>query len=80
MAKKKLTELQIENFEMTEEGRAYLEYNEKVGGEPIGLVVPFGYPPGVDRMGGPIEVYKRCIAMDMQWERLLGFQDWDIIY
>jgi len=30
-------------YQMDEEGRAYLEYNEKVGGEPIGLTVPFGY-------------------------------------
>ncbi len=58
----------------SEEGRAYLEYNEKVGGEPIGLIVPFGYPPGVKEMGGVIAVYKECIKRGITWEELLDFK------
>ena len=60
-------------FRETEEGRKYLEYNEKVGGEPIGLMVPIGYPPGVEEMGGVIAVYEECIRRGITWEDLLDF-------
>lgn len=60
-------------FNETEEGRKYLEYNDKVGGEPIGLIVPFGYPEGVEEMGGVIAVYNECIKQGIKWEDLLGF-------
>jgi len=56
-----------------EEGRKYLEYNEKVGGEPLGLTVPVGYPPGVEEMGGVIAVYEECIRRGIRWEDLLGY-------
>lgn len=71
MAKKQLKPLQIELYQETEEGRAYLEYNKKVGGEPIGLTVPYGYPKGVKEKGGVIEVYKECIEKGVTWEELL---------
>ena len=57
----------------TEEGRKYLEYNDIVGGEPIGLIVPFGYPPGVEEMGGEIAVYNVCIKRGITWEDLLDY-------
>ena len=57
----------------TEEGRKYLEYNEKVGGEPLGLMVPIGYPAGVEEMGGVIAVYEECIRRGITWEDLLDF-------
>lgn len=57
----------------TEEGRKYLEYNEKVGGEPIGLIVPFGYPKGVEENGGVIAVYDLCIERGITWENLLDY-------
>lgn len=60
-------------FNETEEGRKYLEYNDKVGGEPIGLIVPFGYPEGVEEMGGVIAVYDKCIEQGKTWEDLLGY-------
>lgn len=63
----------IELFRETEEGRKYLEYNEKVGGEPIGLMVPIGYPAGVEKMGGVIAVYEECIRRGITWEELLDF-------
>ena len=46
----KLTKEQIELYEMDAEGKAYLEYNEKIGGEPISLMVPTGYPKGVEEL------------------------------
>ena len=63
----------IELFRETDEGRKYLEYNEKVGGEPIGLMIPIGYPAGVEEMGGVIAVYEECIRRGITWEDLLDF-------
>ena len=65
--------LELKQFNETEEGRKYVEYNEKVGGEPIGFIVPFGYPPGVEEMGGVIAVYEACIRQNKPWEELLDF-------
>ena len=64
---------EIEQFWESEEGRKYLEYNEKVGGEPIGLIMPIGYPAGVEEMGGVIAVYEECIRRGITWEDLLDF-------
>lgn len=51
------------------------EYKRVTGGkEPIGLMVPFGYPPGVEEMGGPEAVYDECIRQGRTWEDLL---DWN---
>ena len=63
----------LKYFRETEEGRKYLEYNDKVGGEPIGLIVPFGYPDGVEEMGGVIAVYDECIKQGITWEDLLDY-------
>ena len=65
---------EIKLFEETEEGQKYLEYNDKVGGEPIGEIVPFGYPKGVEDMGGMIAVYEKCIKEGVTWEELLGYK------
>ena len=64
---------EIKMFNETEEGKKYLEYNDKVGGEPISLMVPFGYPEGVEEMGGVIAVYEECIKQGITWEELLGY-------
>ena len=73
MAKIEYDKSDIALFEMDEEGQKYLEYNDKVGGEPIGLIVPFGYPEGVEEMGGVIAVYDECIRQGITWEKLLNF-------
>lgn len=72
--KKQLKDYEIKILQADEEGRAYIEYNDKVGGEPIGLIVPFGYPPGVEERGGVIAVYKECIEKGVTWETLLDFK------
>ena len=64
----------LEMYKTSEEGRAYLEYNDKIGGEPIGLMMPDGYPKGVKEHGGVIAVYKECIEKGITWEELLGFK------
>lgn len=73
MAKKNLKPLMIEIYNETEEGKKYLEYNDKVGGEPIGLMVPDGYPKGVKERGGPVAVYNECIEKGVTWEELIGY-------
>lgn len=50
------------------------KYKKVTGGEePIGLMVPFGYPPGVEERGGVEAVYKECIRKKITWEDLLDF-------
>lgn len=73
MAKIEYDSVDLKYFNETEEGRKYLEYNDKVGGEPIGLIIPFGYPDGVEKMGGVIAVYEKCIEQGITWEDLLGY-------
>lgn len=75
MAKVKLLPEQIELLQETEEGQAYLEYNDKVGGEPIGFTVPFGLPDGVEELGGIVAVYKKCVQENKTWEELLKYQE-----
>ena len=62
---------EIRQFEKTEEGRKYLEYNQKISGKPIGLTVPVGYPAGVEEMGGVTAVYEKCLEQGVTWEELL---------
>jgi hypothetical protein len=73
MSKIEYDSVDLKYFKETEEGRKYLEYNDKVGGEPIGLIVPFGYPDGVEEMGGVIAVYDECIKQGITWEDLLDY-------
>jgi len=71
----KISSIQRALYLETEEGRIYLEYNRLVGGEPIGLTVPYGYPTGVEEMGGVIEVYKARIERQITWQKLLSWDD-----
>ena len=72
MAKKTLEDWEIKLYQEDEEGRKYLEYNEKVGGEPLGMIVPFGYPENIDQYNGSvIAVYDECIKRGITWEELL---------
>ena len=81
MKKYKLDKVDIKHLSQSEEGRKYLEYHAKTGGEPLGLMIPFGYPHGVEERGGVIAVYDECIRLGMRWEELLDFhppQDADL--
>lgn len=73
MSKIQYEDWEIKLFEGSEEGQKYLEYNDKVGGEPISMIVPFGYPEGVEKMGGVIAVYDECIKRGITWEDLLDY-------
>ena len=73
MAKVEYEAWEIKHFKSTEEGRKYLEYNDKVGGEPLGLIIPYGYPEGFDEYGSVIAVYDECIKQNKTWQELLNF-------
>lgn len=72
MAKIEYTKTDIEIFKLNSIGRAYLEYNDKVGGEP------FGYCTGMpdfeveEKYGGIEGLYKECIKQGKTWEELLN--------
>lgn len=72
MAKIEYTKTDIEIFKLTSIGGAYLEYNDKVGGEP------FGYCTGMpdfeieERYGGIEGLYEECIKQGKTWEELLN--------
>lgn len=67
--KVKLLPEQIEMYQMDEEGKAYLEYNNKIGGEP------FGYSLDGFSLVGKFEsipdLYRECIKQSKTWEELL---------
>lgn len=67
-----LTEEQRALYSDSEEGRAYIAYNHVIGGDRICLEVPVGYPEGVEKQGGTIAVYEKCIRQGITWEELLG--------
>jgi hypothetical protein len=72
MAKIEYDEVQKKIFSFTPVGRAYMEYNERVGGEP------FGYTIGMDVVdidatyGGLVGLYNECIKQGKTWEEILG--------
>ena len=54
--------------------KLFKEYRKATGGkEPLGLMVPFGYPSGVSERGGVDAVYRECIEKGITWEDLLDF-------
>jgi len=74
MARIEYDDVDIKEFKKSAEGRSYLDYNDKVGGEPLCMMVPFGYPEGFEKYGSVIAVYEACIREGKTWEELLGFK------
>lgn len=74
--KNTLSKTDKEILSTSPEGKAYVEYNEKIGGDPIGLLVPTGYPSVISEyleQGGTIEeIYRDCIERGISWEELLS--------
>lgn len=59
---------------MTDYTDLFEEYQKATGGEePLGYIVPFGYPSGVEEHGGVEAVYKECIKKKVTWEKLLNW-------
>lgn len=65
-----------EFLKQSPEGRAYVEYNEQIGGDNLGLNVPWGYPPRVQRYldeGHTLEeIYRECIYKGISWEEMFN--------
>lgn len=49
-------------------------YSKEIGGDPMGLTVPFGWPEGVEEHGGPVEVYKQCLKHGLTWNEYLNIE------
>lgn len=80
MAKIEYDEVQVEIFNMSPIGRAYLEYNEAVGGEPFGYTTGMPVVDIEKDYGGIIGLYRECIRLGKTWEELLGTDGrWDEI-
>lgn len=64
-------DVDIKLFSANPTGRAYLEYNEAVGGEPFNRYGVSGVD--VDELyGGEVGLYHECIKQGKTWEDLLG--------
>lgn len=52
----------------------FKRYKKATGGkDPLGYIVPFGLPNGVEERGGIGAVYDECIAKGITWEDLLNY-------
>ncbi len=58
--------LYIHTMQRDEQGRAYLEYNVQIGGEP------FAYSEGAPYVEDIAELYRDCIRQGKTWQELLG--------
>jgi len=80
MAKVKYDDVDIRLFKETAVGRAYLEYNDKVGGEPFNPSLDLGDIDLEEAYGGMVGLYHECIKQGKTWEELLGTDGkWDIL-
>lgn len=78
MAKAKLDRVDKKILSETPEGRAYLEYNDKIGGEPFGYCVGMPFFDIEGKYGGLEGLYRECIRQGKTWEELLGTDGhWD---
>lgn len=55
--------------------RLYKIYKREVGGEPIILTVPYGYPEGINDEDDVVEMYKYCIENKVKWEDVLDVKE-----
>ena len=65
MAKKIFSKADIKIISMDAQGRAYLAYNDKVGGEPFALADGCPYVEDLTAM------YRECISKGITWQELL---------
>lgn len=74
MRKIEYSEEDREFMSLNPQGRAYLEYNDKVGGEPFGLSLGMPDLEIDEKYGGIVGMYHECIKQGITWEELL---DWN---
>lgn len=83
MAKIAYDKVQEKIFNSSPIGRAYMEYNNAVGGKPFGYTegMPVEVMDAVEiEYGGLIGLYHECIKQGKPWEEILGTDGrWDEI-
>lgn len=78
MAKIKYDAVDIRIFKESAVGRAYLEYNDNVGGEPFNECVDIGNIDLETEYGGIVGLYHECIKQGKTWQELLDSStNWD---
>lgn len=68
-----------EKVEFEEIKALFEQYSEATGGsDPIGLIVPNGFPTGskrsIDSWEDVAEVYREAIEQNITWEELIGYE------
>lgn len=58
-------------YSMHEIGKAYLEYNHVIGGEPFGYTVGMPVSADPEIYGGVAGMYNECVKRGITWEELL---------
>ena len=71
----KLDKIDREIYRGSEAGRAYLEYREKIGGDPFGYTtgMPVEAAELVEKLGGVDGLYRECVKRGLTWEELTGW-------
>ena len=69
-----IDDIDREIYNLTEEGRVYLQYNEVIGGDPFGFTVGMPVEADPELYGGIAGMYQECIRREITWEELL---QWD---
>ena len=55
--------------------KAYEEYNEKIGGAPVGEGIGFPDFHIEERFGGVVGLYHECIKQGKTWQELLCYAE-----
>ena len=66
-----IDDIDREIYNLTEEGRAYLQYNEVIGGDPFGFTVGMPVEADPELYGGIAGMYQECIRREITWEEFL---------
>lgn len=66
-----IDDIDKEIYNLTEDGRAYLQYNEVIGGDPFGFTVGMPLEADPEPYGGIAGMYRECIRREITWEELL---------
>ena len=66
-----IDDIDREIYNLTEEGRAYLQYNEVIGGDPFGFTVGMPLEADPEPYGGIAGMYQECIRREITWEEFL---------
>lgn len=66
-----IDDIDREIYNLTEDGQAYLQYNEAIGGDPFGFTVGMPLEADPELYGGIAGMYRECIRREITWEEFL---------